>query len=358
MNYIYFDEAGYTGADLTNEAQPYFVLASVRFSAEEIDTIRRNIGLVESTKEIHFKNIHTNRKGWDLLNKLFLHPLLSKGHIKIGVAQKRYCIYAQIVDTIIETYYYSRGVNLYANHNNLKLANLLYSFSVSHENQELVSHLEKSFVKMVRKNETETIEEFYSTVDRLINEDSTTVDAYRELLSMISSTKEDIDDTFVKDNPFYLDNTLSLFIALVEKWYLFSRLKDNIIFDDSKPIASQKIFIEQLRDMNVPETKVGYAERKHVYPLPIGTIQLSSSADYFGIQIADAIASAIFFILTNKNEKLKQFKQNLQNLELFRDIEVLLVPSTAEQLSKNMDDSLAINPLDFICSHLEQYNEF
>ncbi len=33
MNNIYFDESGYTGADLTNEDQPYFALASVRLSS-------------------------------------------------------------------------------------------------------------------------------------------------------------------------------------------------------------------------------------------------------------------------------------------------------------------------------------
>lgn len=352
MNNIYFDEAGYTGADLTNEAQPYFALASVRFSVEELDSIRKDLGLEGDAKEIHFKNMHTNWEGRDLLNKLFSHPLLNKEHIKTGIAQKRYCIYAQIVDTVIETYYYSRDVDLYANQNNIKLANLLYSFSVSHENQALVSRLEKAFVKMIRKNEPPKIAEFYNTVDSLINDDAT-IDCYRELLSVIPYTIETIDDAFVKDNPFYLDNTLSLFVALVEKWYLFSNVKDDIIFDDSKPIASQKKMIEQLRDMPVLETEVGYADRKHVYPLPIGNIQLSSSKDYLGIQIADAIVSAIVFILTNKNEKLKRYQQQLQKNDFFRETDIPLVPSTVEQLSKDVDTSLDINPLNFICAHLE-----
>lgn len=45
MNKIYFDEAGYTGSDLTNVPQPYFALASVRFTEEELATIRNDIGL-------------------------------------------------------------------------------------------------------------------------------------------------------------------------------------------------------------------------------------------------------------------------------------------------------------------------
>ena len=33
---IYFDEAGYTGSDLTNSEQPYFALASIRMNCVKI----------------------------------------------------------------------------------------------------------------------------------------------------------------------------------------------------------------------------------------------------------------------------------------------------------------------------------
>lgn len=55
MNKIYFDEAGYTGADLTNVPQPYFALASVRFTEEELATIRNDLGLDAYETEMHFK---------------------------------------------------------------------------------------------------------------------------------------------------------------------------------------------------------------------------------------------------------------------------------------------------------------
>lgn len=351
MNKIYFDEAGYTGADLTNVSQPYFALASVRFTEEELAIIRNEIGLDSNTKEIHFKNLHTNWKGRDLLNKLFSHPLIDKKHIKTGVALKRFCIYAQIVDTIIESFLFSRGIDLYKNQNNNKLANFLYAFSILHKNQELVSNFEKAFVEMLRKHSQDAIEKFYQYVDLLIN-DSATTNSFKELLSTIPSTIETVQDALVNDNPFYLDNTLSLFVALVEKWYSNTKAKDEIIFDNSKPIAFQKDLIEKLRDMPVKETEVGYDDRKHVYPLPIGNIQLASSTDYLGIQIADTIASAIVFILTNKNVKLQKYQQQLQCFEVFRKTDLPLTPSTKEYLFKNIDTSSDINPLGFICEHL------
>ena len=33
---LYFDEAGYTGPDLTNKEQPYFALASIRMTDDEV----------------------------------------------------------------------------------------------------------------------------------------------------------------------------------------------------------------------------------------------------------------------------------------------------------------------------------
>lgn len=351
MNKIYFDEAGYTGADLTNVSQPYFALASVRFTEEELATIRNDLGLDANTKEIHFKKLHTNWEGRVLLDRLFSHPLLDKKHIKTGVALKRFCIYAQIVDTIIEAFFYSRGIDLYENQNNNKLANFLYAFSILHKNQELVSNFEKAFVEMLRKHSQNAVVNFYQSVNLLIN-DSATTDSFKELLSLIPSTIETVQDALVNDNPFYLDNTLSLFVALVGKWYSDTKAKDDIIFDNSKPIAFHKDLIEKLRNMPVKETEVGYDDRKHVYPLPIGNIQLASSTDYLGIQIADTIASAIVFILTNKNAKLQKYQQQLKGLGVFRETDVPLTPSTKEYLLKKIDTSSNINPLDFICEHL------
>lgn len=211
---------------------------------------------------------------------------------------------------------------------------------------------EKAFVEMLRKHSQDAVVKFYQSVDLLIN-DSATTDSFKELLSVIPSTIETVQDALVKNNPFYLDNTLPLFVALVEKWYTDTKAKDDIIFDNSKPIAFQKDLIEKLRDMPVDETEVGYGDRKHVFPLPIGNIQLASSTDYLGIQIADTVASAIVFILTNKNDKLQKYQQQLKGFDVFRETDVPLTPSTKEYLFKNIDTSSDVNPLDFICEHLQ-----
>lgn len=56
--------------------------------------------------------------------------------------------------------------------------------------------------------------------------------------------------------------------------------------------------MESLRDMEVPETVVGYGKGKHVYPLPVGNMEIAKSHEEFGIQLADVFASALCFALT------------------------------------------------------------
>lgn len=43
---LYFDESGYTGPDLTNVSQPYFALASVKMTNDEIACLKKRYRLL------------------------------------------------------------------------------------------------------------------------------------------------------------------------------------------------------------------------------------------------------------------------------------------------------------------------
>ena len=126
---LYFDEAGYTGPDLTNNIQPYFALASIRMTADEIDCMKKDIGYCEWGKELHFKSMYTNSHGRTMLDKIFNHPLMGDNHVLPSFAYKRYCIYANIVNILVETFYYNNGINLYEGAKNLILAVLFRYFA-------------------------------------------------------------------------------------------------------------------------------------------------------------------------------------------------------------------------------------
>ena len=86
-----------------------------------------------------------------MLDKIFNHPLIDDNHVLPSFAHKRYCVYAHIVNILVETMYYNQGVNLYEGAKNLILANSLYYFATFHPNKYLVTEFENCFVTMVRK---------------------------------------------------------------------------------------------------------------------------------------------------------------------------------------------------------------
>lgn len=153
---LYFDESGYTGPDLTNVSQPYFALASVKMTNDEIACLKKDIGYYEWGKELHFKSMYTNPQGRAILDKIFNHPLMDANHVLPSFADKRYCIYANIVNILVETMYYNKGINLYEGAKNLILANGLYYFAIRHPNKDLVAEFEKNFVTMVRTPSVDT----------------------------------------------------------------------------------------------------------------------------------------------------------------------------------------------------------
>lgn len=134
-NKYYFDEAGFTGSDLSNANQPYFCLGSARFTDDEILQIKNDLSLHDDT-ELHSKKLYKSSRGQKRIRALLEHPLMDKKHFKIGIVLKRYCVYAQIVDVLIETMANSLGENIYANRTSLVMANLLYTFAVHHPNQQ------------------------------------------------------------------------------------------------------------------------------------------------------------------------------------------------------------------------------
>ena len=143
---------------------------------------------------------------------------------------------------------------------------------------------------MVREPSVESIADFYRTTDRL-RADKDTAEGLFEMLSEIPPTIEYIKEA-LSNNKFYIDLTVPLFSISIQEWYKKTGIKEDVLFDSSEPFYANKAFLESLRDLNVPETEVGYGESKHVYPLPVGKMGIAKSHDEFGIQLADVYASA------------------------------------------------------------------
>lgn len=352
---LYFDEAGYTGADLINGQQPYFTLASVLLERDEIAKIKCDIGYDDWGKELHFKSMYSNPQGRKMLERIFSHPLLNEKRVRLAFAYKRYCIYAQIVNILIETFYTEHGVNIYKGASNLVMANCLYYGAVLHPNQDLVKEFESNFVRMVRVQDVYSVADFYRTTDKL-RSDGDTNEMLLEFLNLVPQTIVTIRDA-LGVAPFYMDLTVPLFSESIQRWFAETNIKYDVMFDSSEPFYANQNLLFSLRDMKHEEIKVGYGDSKHVYPFPVGDMSIAKSHEEFGIQLADMFASALNFVLTPRTDKFTKYQETLRQLPLFQSVEINIAPATANFLNKRMKDVDGIDPLDFICENMSSNSE-
>lgn len=351
---LYFDEAGYTGPDLTNQDHPYFTLASIRLNDDEVEKMKKDINYEGWGKEFHFSSMYTNPEGRLMLEQVFAHPFMDTNHVLLSFALKRYCVYANIVNILVETYYYNNGVNLFEGAKNLVLANGMFYFAELHPNKPLIAEFECNFVKMVREPSVESIAAFYRATDKL-RLDENTKDGFFDMLSEIPQTIICIKEA-LSNNKFHIDLTIPLFSISIQEWYKKTEVKDDVLFDSSEPFYANKAFLESLRDINVPETEVGYGKQKHVYPLPVGNMGIVKSYEEFGIQLADVFASALNFALTPRTDKYKQYQDKLKELPIFQNIKLNIAPSSYEFIEERMKETANIDPLEFLCDHVKDSN--
>lgn len=346
---LYFDEAGYTGPDLTNPDHPYFTLASIRLTDDEVEKMKKDFNYNGWGKEFHFSSMYTNHSGRLMLDRVFNHPFMDANHVLLSFAFKRYCIYANIVNILVETYYHNVGLNLYDGAKNLILANGLFYFAELHPNKLLIAELEDSFVKMVRKPSFESVDDFYNTTNKLKLDKDTKHDFF-DMLSEIPPTIAFVNEA-LSINKFHIDLTVPLFSISIQEWYKKTGVKDDVVFDSSEPFFANMDFLERLRDMNVPETEVGYGKNKHVYPLPVGKMKIVKSYQSFGIQLADVFASALNLVLTPRTDKYTIYQEKLKQLPIFQKVKLNLAPTTIEYIEERMKETADIDPLEFLCDH-------
>lgn len=347
---LYFDEAGFTGPNLNNKEQPFFTLASVCLTNEEENQIKADIGFDKWGNEIHFAGMFKHPQGRPMLNELYHHPLLDKEHVKLAFADKRYCIYAQIVDTLIETFFHNVGFDIYKGADNLLMANCLYYGAFIHPNKELINEFERNFVAMIREPSVESVDDFYRTTDNMRFEQNTHK-SFKELLSLIPQTKVCLNEALNKQ-PYFLDLTVPLFSESIQHWYRDTNVKHDVMFDNSKPFAFNLELLKALRDMKKDETRVGYGNCKHVYPFPVGKMEMGDSKQHFGIQVADAFASALNFIFTPRKDRYVKYQDYLKECSIFKEVEICIAPSSSDYISNRMKDVDGIDPLDFLSEHI------
>ncbi|MFK7799414.1 MAG: DUF3800 domain-containing protein [Aureispira sp.] len=343
---IAFDEAGNTGQNLLDISQPIFALGSVSFNNNELNELY-NIFDVNST-ELHFKKLRKYSKSQKQLLAFCDHKLITFSKVKFSISDKRYAVFAQMVDLLIEPVLHKEGIDIYKYGMNIGYTNTLYAMAENVWNKEIVQMVLKGFVRLVKTKSPQSAIDFYSSVELLNNSIS---DKDQALLTPIIASWEVISKILNTLFKYSIDLTYPSFSILCDWWYRELNQKFDILHDESKQIDYWKEMIEFTTNSSFMEEKeVGYDNRKMIYPLKINKLELVDSKLSKAVQLADLVASSVTYALKElKEQKKNSFVEELIKTRLFQIKHHAIIPTKAVTPSGlGMEKGEGENPLDYL----------
>ncbi|WP_457857802.1 DUF3800 domain-containing protein [Psychrobacter pulmonis] len=334
---LYFDESGFTGNDLLSLNQTVFSYASVESSQEESENFFKYLlnKYHVQNGEIKSSKLLRGTKGKKLVDEVLEHY---EGRFKVMVCHKKFALSAKFFEYIFEPALSRSNSLFYGVNFHMFISNMLYlELFLKHQNAEDIF---SDFAQLMREGELEELKVLFkgSSKDEPIFLKQITEFAIlnkEAVISELSSLEGTMTGKWILD----LTNT-SLF-SLLGEWG--EEYEELIAYcDKSKPLDD---------DQDIFNAMVGRKDKVHVnyedFKAPITfnlkePLNLVDSKEYYGIQIADAIAGAFAYAFDESREedkykyKLKWQKMgetHLSKTNLFPNISYLDMSSPEVQLN-------------------------
>jgi hypothetical protein len=299
---IYCDESGFSGNNLADDGNPYFVYSSVRFEPEAASNLVAQVKKdFKLQGEIKGANLTKHALGRRALTQLIK---TCAPESKLIVAHKKFALAGKLFEYIFEPplaenslLFYNIGFQKY-------IANLLHG--------DLITKHETAGELLVKFQEAMRALDFAKLADLLAEDHKPPKGDYspRELVVRFARAANGpalAELESLRDQggvgKWVLDLSSTSLNGLLSAW---GEQMDNmeVMCDDSKPLKDlQEVF----------NLRVGKFERKYIelegrrqlltYSLA-GPIRFASSRDFPGLQLADALASALAFSLNHSDDKV------------------------------------------------------
>ncbi len=301
---IYCDESGYTGADLLEAGQPYFVYCGVstdkNTEKEILNFIYDNYPI--QNNEIKGKLLVNNSKGRQVISHIF--KKYSK-HARIVFHDKKYALAAKIVEYGVEPYLSSNQL-FYESQLNQFLATGLYASFIS--NDKSAESLFQEFLIIARgkkqfaKSDLHSMSKGNAIVDWVIAIINHNPNIFLKEIKTTSGSPE----------KWILDLTMTSLLGILTDWSKDGSALE-VMCDNSKVFIDNPL-VDTFNQMGLVGSKADFLGVKLGFNL-VGDIKNGDSATNAGLQIADLFSSTVFYCLKNKgtdfsNEIMKLVLKN------------------------------------------------
>jgi hypothetical protein len=296
---IYFDESGFTGNNLLNKNQTMFSYGSVATCDDEardfVEYLIKKYGVQNG--ELKGRQLIKYNKGRKAISEIFDR---FQGRIKVSLSNKKYALSGKFFEYIFEPCFSENNSLFYDINFHRFVANILYFEFIARGAGAEEIFLE--FENLMRNSDQADLDSLFSTT--VHHENSPIMVQIREFaLSQKEAIKREL-DSLPGDGigKWILDLTDTALFSLLANWGLEYE-QVTAICDDAKPLQhDQQLYNAMINRENKHFSHMEGEKHPITFNLS-GPIQLVDSKTYHGVQLADAIAAASVYAVSEVSDK-------------------------------------------------------
>lgn len=290
MTTIFLDESGYTGDDLLNPEQPFFVIASSLIGDAEADQILQRCFPRYQGAEFKFSNIWKRAGHRDGLRALAREIPPLQERVYLWIIDKRFCVLTEMLDCLIELMVYNAGRDFYAGGYAQRVMNSAHRDILRHGSEELYDRSVRAWDAFARAPAAATIEPLRALLDEV---SGTAPSPLRELYAAARAGLDDFLATNERLEDFGDSSEIqltSVFSSVI--WWRQHRSEDfDLVHDESSAFLRQRdMWTTMLRDDFVsPPMPQGNGTLVE-FPLRVRSTASAKSHTSPAIQLCDVLA--------------------------------------------------------------------
>jgi hypothetical protein len=327
MKNIFIDESGYTGEDLLNQDQPFFVLASHDIEEDECRKLKTTYFSEVNATELKYSFLKKSKNQQDMVLNFLTDFLFKKDNYKTCVAYKKYVLVQKIVDFLVEPYMFDLGEDLYKDGQNIAMSNMLYYCLPSLGSKSFFEKLLNKFQNFMRNKNRKNYDELFFHINLIYgNKD------LDSLLGILRPCDEIIGSNLIdRIPPHALDLSFTFGMLMMSQWRDTTKDEIVLIHDKTSNMSKQILEWQAVMSCEIDEQTIGWYKRKLNLPINIKETKFVSSKDWIGLQIADILAGVTthFANWMASDKKIKnEYSEKLANLIQNVKFTSSLLPST------------------------------
>lgn len=302
MRTIYCDESGFTGNNLLQRDQPWFVMSAVGIDAA------RATGLVEQAKK-DFKLQLPELKGSKLVGSARGRRAIAwllqqvEADVKVHVSEKKYALAGKFFEYVFEPALSDGNAIFYANGVHLYVSNLLYMMFVTKGLS--AEELFQNFETLMRGRDLAGLEKLFAH----LKTPDAGPDPLKSILKFCWIQREhvlaELDGLKGESGAWILDLSVAALVTLLSAWGSSSPELE-VHCDDSKPLRHSSTLFGTYVGREPTTLDLPWFGTAMTLPRLTKEVVFESSDRSPGIQVADVCASACAFALNHQNETESQ----------------------------------------------------